>query len=147
MVDDEWLGPRRFSRAGILITILLNVILCEFVYLPVFAVPEFNDIHWSMDLFASRSTLTPSLAVLQNANLQRRATLESNSSALNDLCQSKLDAERFDNQRCFNGFSTMGMNIKYVTFNGSTYDQSITLDDAIDLWYRYSCKSARHRKL
>lgn len=138
-------GPRRFERAGIFITIFLNIILCQFIYLPVFAVPAFEEITWKMELNASQNISTPSFALLQNTELSRRATLEGNVSTIEEMCKDKESDETFKNLFCFKDIATLtyGHNgqhhARYVTFDGSRYP-NITMGTNLGLWYQYYCE-------
>lgn len=120
----------------------MNIILCQFIYLPVFAVPAFNEITWTMGLDSSINITTPSFALLQNTNLSRRATLETNTTSIQQLCDLKESNPVFENLFCFNNpreFSYGGDNqqhVRYVTFNGSQFPNMSSATN-LGLWYQY----------
>ena len=127
-----------------LLTIFLNIILCQFIYLPVFAVPAFNEITWKMELNASQDISTPSFALLQNTELSRRATLETNSTSIQQMCDLKMNDPVFENDYCFTepkefSYGTEKQHhVRYVTFDGSQLPEIFTGMN-LGLWYQYYC--------
>lgn len=137
------LGPRRFARAGVILTIFLNILLTQFIYLPVFAVPAFNDITWRMELNASRNVSAPSFAVLQNINLNRRAELEDDEQSIEQMCEQKADNDVFPNQYCFRprenftyGDPDHPLHIEWAVFDGREVE-NMSMGSALGLWYQY----------
>lgn len=54
-----------------------------------------------MGVNSSRSVPTPSFALLQNPELERRATLEDDAGSIEEMCRSKEDDRVFQNMFCF----------------------------------------------
>lgn len=129
------------------LTIFLNIIFCQFIYLPIFAVPAFNEITWKIGLNASTNVTTPSFAIIQNTQLARRATLEEDTTSLQQLCDQKMNNPVFDNQWCFQepkNFTYVDEQqhehqVRYVTFDGNLYP-TIDMDEHLSLWYQYKCR-------
>lgn len=131
------------ARAGIFLTIFLNIILTPFIYLPVFALPAFKDITWKMELNASRNVSTPSFAVLQNINLNRRAELEDKKDSINQMCEQKAQDQTFPNQFCFRpgenftyGDPEHPLHMQWAVFDGREVG-NISTGTVLSLWYQY----------
>lgn len=68
---------------------MLNVILTEFIYLPAFALPDFNEKEWDVSLNVTSPPITPAVVVFQSLNdtIHNRAILPTDDQVWQQLCQ------------------------------------------------------------
>lgn len=88
--------------------------------------------------------MTPSFALIQDVNISRRATLEENITAINEVCAEKRELVG-PTQFCFGSAQDMppterdDHTNRYAIFDGTQYP-SVKYGENMDLWYRYTCQ-------
>lgn len=146
------LGPKRFTRAGILITIMFNVILTEFVYLPLFAVPDFRKKIWNVSLNVTDPPPAPAVVVFQNLNktFSNRAVLPQEDQVWLDLCNG-VESQGIAFQNCvanetkyFEGPARSAIVeetvVRYAVFHPKEPFQALPLFVGFEMFYPHWCK-------
>ena len=136
-------------RLGIIVTVLLNIVACEFLYLNGVAVPAARTRVWRVSVSTQRSLAPPAVALYRLSAFGDRAILVDNNTYLDHYYRlASAPTNGFSNLQYFTNYSTFPAkgssgvpssgDLSYVTFNGS-YSNLTTLDD-IDLIIQYYCK-------
>ena len=139
------------SRIGIVATVLLNIVACQFVYVNCVAVYAAREKLWRVSLHTEQSLAPPAMALAQLTGFNARAVLASDPAQLEELARNKAKSIPA-NQASFNNWATFPAStfesagvddagdFNYVTFN-ATYHNLTTFDD-LDLAYKYFRKSS-----
>lgn len=139
-------GPVQLARLGVVVSVILNIVLVEFVYLNTSAIPAWKTKVWQTTFPARPDASAPSFAVIEHVGVPRSATLVTNSTQLDVLCNEKNGFTNpnitYGNSRCLRNWQTFipfeKQAYNYVSFDGNTY-QNVSLQEPLDLWYAFTC--------
>ena len=146
-VTNSHSGETRAARIGIVATVLLNIIACEFGYLNGEAINVATTKVWHTSLSAHDSLPPPAVVLAQDTYFTDRAVLASDAETLNFLSRRLV----LPNQRAFNNFTVFqhddmpgvltGKSWNFVSFDGD-YSYLGSQED-VDLFYLYYCESCQ----
>lgn len=133
-------GETRIAWIGIVATVFLNIIACEFGYINGEALDVASSKIWKTSLDSVDSLPPPALALVQDSFFKDRGVLVSDSAELNTLYELHKNATEITNQRSFNNFTSRmspstDTPTNFVFFDGN-YKQLKHGDD-LDLYYEY----------
>lgn len=136
----------QLARLGVVASVILNIVLVEFVYLNTSAIPAWKTKVWQTTFPARPDASAPSLAVIEHVGVPRSATLVSKSAQLDVLCNEKNGFTNpnitYGNSRCLRNWQTFvpfeKQAYNYVSFDGNTY-QNVSLQEPLDLWFAFTC--------
>lgn len=141
-------GETRIARVGIVATVFINIIACEFGYLNGEAIDVAKDKIWRMSLSSHDALPPPAMALAQDTFFPGRGVIASNAAFLDELYRNHTVDADLPNQRSFNNFTSRaldnpdmpGARLNLVTFDGSY--RGMEHNDDLDLYYAYYCKSS-----
>ena len=133
---------------GIVATVFINILACEFGYLNGEARSVARDKVWHTSLIAHDTLPPPAMALAQDSIFPDRGILANDTAQIENLYQSKLDAN-IGNQRSFKDFGSRLLpprvaggtsgKLNYVLFDGNY--ENLDHHSDLDLFYYYYCKS------
>ena len=134
-------GPTRIARIGIVCSILLPVICCEFLYLNLYAVPAIRQKVWDVGLSASPELRAPSLILFQeswNKELDIKPRCVTNM----PLVERCLQAQQEIDTLTFQHNDTSGLNgtIQYLLYDATKDPFDISTESGPLLHYDVVCK-------
>jgi len=128
------------------LTLVLCVVVCEFIYLNNYAISDYEDKQWSTSFNASSTLSMPAFALTRAVGLRRTADLVDKSPAFSASCQDFLTngtKAKPGNDRCFSDmqhFTTPGLGeVDYIIYNGSEQIQ-LGVSGSVELHFQYQCK-------
>lgn len=126
---------------------MLNVILTEFVYLPVFALPAFKREVWEVKLNVTQPPITPSVVVFQIlGGLQNQAILPPDDEAWQSVCDQGISTDTNPFQMCIAGSSSLvtlsdGVTqMRYAVYHPKDNLTTIPVYTGMDFFYPLSCE-------
>ncbi|KAL9110271.1 MAG: hypothetical protein Q9227_005178 [Pyrenula ochraceoflavens] len=137
---EAWRGSTRWerlARLGVLLNVVVNIVLVEFVYLNGVAIPGFKSFTWKTSLEPTTSFQAPSIALIQEVGNHKRGSLPQSNTALTQFC--KMQHNLSKNQRCVQTFyksDTQWGTLAYSIFNGASFGPLKTGTD-LDLLYGF----------
>ena len=144
-------GPKRFTRAGILLTILFNIVLTEFVYFPVFAVPAFKKTEWALSMNVTRPPIwptVPAVAVLQiqGIDFPNEAIIPTDDQVWQQVCQNGISTDKLPNRTCVADTAEVatladGTSIAYAVYHPKEPDTTLQLGVGMDFFYPFNCEA------
>lgn len=143
-------GPKQFTRAGVLLTIMCIIILTEFVYFPAFAVPAFKQTEWSLTMNVTRPPVwpsVPSVVIFQTLGpgFDNQAQIPADDQAWQSVCQNGIETDKNPNQSCVANNSaiatlTDGTQIAYAVYHPKYPFETLQLFAGMDFFYPFNCK-------
>lgn len=139
-------GPVRAFRLGIVLTVLLNIAACQFLYMNCIAIHAAREKTWKITMHAEPSLSPPAMALTQGTAFSARAVLASDPKLLEQLASTRATA-KFTDEASFGNWSTFpdaaltstGLddpgNFSHVVFNAT--DRQLSPFDDLDLAYLF----------
>ena len=138
-------------------TIMLNIILTEFIYLPAFALPDFQKKVWDVSLNVTSPPIMPSVVIFQSLNetIHNRAMLSTDDEVWQQLCQNITDdpnpyhscianhTQTVDRPTRF-GAAASTTHLRYAVYHPQEPFLTLPVYQGMDFIYDFSCDSLLH---
>lgn len=127
------------------LTLILCVVVCEFVYLHNYAIPDYELKQWATSFNASNTLPMPAFALTRAVGVRRTADLVNKSPAFADACQGyEHNSTGSGPDRCFSSVQTLNApvlgQVEYIIYSGIEQIQ-LGVSNSMDLHFQYQCKS------